>query len=48
MYSVEDIGLIKIDLLSQRSLGVIKDAMNEVNNNHKTSRDSVIVLQLNQ
>ena len=48
MYSVEDIGLIKIDLLSQRSLGVIKDAMNEVNNNHKTSRDSVIVMQLNQ
>lgn len=27
MYSVEDMGLIKIDLLSNRSLGVLKDAL---------------------
>lgn len=33
MYPVEDIGLIKIDLLSQRSLGVLKLAMNEINEN---------------
>ncbi len=28
MYSIEDYGLIKIDLLSQRSLGVLRDTMN--------------------
>jgi len=28
MYSIEDLGLIKIDLLSQRSLGVLRDTMN--------------------
>lgn len=27
MYSIEDFGLVKIDLLSQRSLGVLKDTM---------------------
>lgn len=27
MYSIEDLGLIKIDLLSQRSLGVLRDTM---------------------
>ncbi len=31
MYPIEDIGLIKIDLLSQRSLGVLKDAMKRIN-----------------
>lgn len=31
MYPIEDYGLIKIDLLSQRSLGVFKDAMNKIN-----------------
>ncbi|BDQ02129.1 PHP domain-containing protein [Ignavibacterium sp.] len=30
MYSIEDLGLIKIDLLSQRSLGVLRDAMKSV------------------
>ncbi len=33
MYPIEDMGLVKIDLLSQRSLGVIKDVMNEINDN---------------
>ncbi|RJP60041.1 MAG: DNA polymerase III subunit alpha [Ignavibacteriales bacterium] len=33
MYPIEDYGLIKIDLLSQRSIGVFKDAMNTINNN---------------
>lgn len=27
MYSIEDLGLIKIDLLSQMSLGVLRDTM---------------------
>ncbi|MBS1262829.1 MAG: DNA polymerase III subunit alpha [Calditrichaeota bacterium] len=33
MYSVEDLGLVKIDLLSQRSLGVMKDACRMVEEN---------------
>jgi DNA polymerase III alpha subunit len=31
MYSIEDLGLIKIDLLSQRSLGVLRDTMDRLN-----------------
>jgi DNA polymerase III alpha subunit len=31
MYSIEDLGLIKIDLLSQRSLGVLRDTMDRIN-----------------
>jgi len=31
MYSVEDFGLIKIDLLSQRSLGVLRDTLKSIN-----------------
>jgi DNA polymerase III alpha subunit len=31
MYSIEDLGLIKIDLLSQRSLGVLRDTMESIN-----------------
>ena len=37
MYPIEDYGLIKIDLLSQRSLGVFKDAMNIINNSYNSS-----------
>ena len=33
MYSIEDLGLIKIDLLSQRSLGVLRDVMNQIYRN---------------
>ena len=32
MYPIEDLGLIKIDLLSQRSLGVLKDTVKKLNN----------------
>ncbi|NWF88307.1 MAG: DNA polymerase III subunit alpha [Ignavibacteriaceae bacterium] len=32
MHGVEDLGLVKIDLLSQRSLGVLRDTMNKLNN----------------
>ena len=35
MYSIEDLGLIKIDLLSQRSLGVLRDTMNVLENRGK-------------
>jgi DNA polymerase III alpha subunit len=31
MYSIEDFGLIKIDLLSQRSLGVLRDTIKSMN-----------------
>jgi len=31
MYSIEDLGLVKIDLLSQRSLGVLRDTMETIN-----------------
>lgn len=30
MYSIEDLGLIKIDLLSQRSLGVLRDTLRKI------------------
>ena len=31
MYSIEELGLVKIDLLSQRSLGLLKDTMKRIN-----------------
>jgi DNA polymerase III alpha subunit len=40
MYSTEELGLIKIDLLSQRSLGVLKLAMNEINRNAVASENN--------
>lgn len=33
MYSVEDLGLVKIDLLSQRSLGVLRDTLTQIKRN---------------
>ncbi len=35
MYSIEDIGLVKIDLLSQRSLGVLRDTLSRLQENRK-------------
>lgn len=32
MYPIEDLGLVKIDLLSQRSLAVVKDTMRKIRN----------------
>ena len=32
MYPIEDLGLVKIDILSNRSLGVYKDAVAAVRN----------------
>ncbi len=34
MYSIEDLGLVKIDLLSQRSLGVLRDTVNMIDKNY--------------
>lgn len=34
MYGVEDLGLIKIDLLSQRSLGVLRDSIHQIKENN--------------
>lgn len=33
MYPIEDLGLVKIDLLSQRSLAVVKDTMRKITEN---------------
>ncbi len=33
MYSIEDLGLVKIDILSQRSLGVLRDTMSRIESN---------------
>jgi len=38
MYPIEDYGLIKIDLLSQRSLGVFKDTMDKINSGFNSER----------
>jgi DNA polymerase III alpha subunit len=35
MYSIEDLGLIKIDILSQRSLGVLRDTMESIKKTEK-------------
>jgi len=37
--AAEDAGLVKIDLLGNRSLGVLRDSINLVNTRHKTSID---------
>lgn len=34
MYGVEDLGLVKIDLLSQRSLGVLRDTIQQIRKNN--------------
>jgi len=47
MYSIEDIGLIKIDLLSQRSLGVLKETLKMLNESICDSNTSANVFQLN-
>jgi DNA-directed DNA polymerase III PolC len=39
MHAIEDLGLIKIDLLSQRSLGALKDCLNAVKEHHGSVPD---------
>jgi len=53
MYPIEDLGLVKIDLLSQRSLGVVKDTMEKINNSKmeklkklKIAKDNVQIFEL--
>jgi len=36
MYGIEDIGLVKIDLLSQRSLGVMRETLSQIERNNLT------------
>jgi DNA polymerase-3 subunit alpha/error-prone DNA polymerase len=38
MYGVEDLGLLKIDLLSQRSLGVLRDTIQQIRENEYSSQ----------
>ena len=38
MYPIEDIGLIKIDLLSQRSLGVLRDTLDSINKDFEVKK----------
>lgn len=45
MYPIEDMGLVKIDLLSQRSLGVFRNAMKEINNNSNIERFKDLKIQ---
>lgn len=40
MYSVEDMGLVKIDLLSQRSLGVLKETLLRINDRKPVDKES--------
>jgi DNA polymerase III alpha subunit len=40
MYPIEDMGLIKIDLLSQRSLGVLRDTLNIINKEIKSESNT--------
>lgn len=46
MYSIEDVGLIKIDLLSQRSLGVLKETMKMLNGSAVNENVSANVFKL--
>ena len=46
MYPIEDYGLIKIDLLSQRSLGVLRDTLNVINTG-SAQIQSVKIFRLN-
>jgi DNA polymerase III alpha subunit len=39
MYGVEDLGLVKIDLLSQRSLGVLRDTIQQIDNNFQPLKE---------
>lgn len=42
MYPIEDLGLVKIDLLSQRSLGVVKDTMEKLRQRLRLSEESEV------
>ena len=44
MYSIEDIGLVKIDLLSQRSLGVLRESIKQIERNNTIVIHSFVVI----
>ena len=46
MHPIEDMGLIKIDLLSQRSLGVLRDTMNRIKTNGEIKEKDMRVFKL--
>ena len=47
MYPIEDAGLIKIDLLSQRSLGVLRDTLSLISsNNDQSNEDSIEIYDI--
>ncbi|NUM72532.1 MAG: DNA polymerase III subunit alpha [Ignavibacteriaceae bacterium] len=43
MYPIEDLGLVKIDLLSQRSLGVLRDAVGQIDASHTAGSNDVMM-----
>ena len=47
MYSVENMGLVKIDLLSQRSLGVLRDTLESISSlsQIKTKNPKIFLLK---
>lgn len=44
MYPIEEMGLIKIDLLSQRSLGVLKETMKKINGEYIDNPPAIVRL----
>ncbi|MFH1194712.1 MAG: PHP domain-containing protein [bacterium] len=46
MYPIEDMGLIKIDLLSQRSLGVLRDTMSKITDHGQYGSECNNIFQL--
>jgi DNA-directed DNA polymerase III PolC len=47
MYSIEDMGLVKIDLLSQRSLGVLRDTMKRIEGKKKAKETKPQIFTIN-
>ena len=48
MYPIEDVGLIKIDLLSQRSLGVLRDTLTRLNSSEETNSSEGNIFPINK
>ncbi len=48
MYPVEDMGLIKIDLLSQRSLGVLRDTLKGINRDGGDNDGNPLILPIDE
>ena len=48
MYQIEDIGLVKIDLLSQRALGVLRDTINRLDEKENKKTGGPIIYRIEQ